>query len=160
MSNVVERSKPYVRSSIFRDCTELSQSMCEEDKREIWHMSRSSPLDALKNGLFHSEYCWTVQWGNKVVAMFGVSRIDDVTGVPWMLASEDLKKIKKSFLRECHQYVSKMSEGYEVMTNCVWVENDIHVQWLKWLGFKFLPAKPMGYDGELFYEFYKVNENV
>lgn len=134
--------------------------MREEDKREIWHMSRSSPLNALMSGLLYGESCWTVQWGNKVVAMFGVTRTDEVTGSPWMLASEDLKKIKLPFLRECHQYVEVMSEDFEILTNCVWSQNNIHIQWLKWLGFKFLPAKPMGYDGELFYEFYKVKENV
>lgn len=156
MSNAVVGSKPYVRSSIFRDCTALAETMREEDKREIWHLARSSPLNALMDGMFYGEHCWTVQWGHKVVAMFGVTRDDEVSGTPWMLASDDLKKIKKSFLRECHSYVELMFKDFDVLTNYVWAENTVHIEWLKWLGFKFLPAKPMGYDGELFYEFYKV----
>jgi hypothetical protein len=156
MSNEAGVFKPFVRASTFNDCIELSKTMREEDKREIWHISRSSPLNSLIDGLLHSSKCWTVEWKGSVVAMFGVVRHDDVVGVPWMLASEDLKKIKKSFLRECHQYVERMFDGFQVLTNCAWSQNTIHIQWLKWLGFKFLPARVKGYDGELFYEFYKV----
>lgn len=156
MSREVDKSKPFVRPSVPQDCTELSLTMREEDKQEIWHYARLEPLPALLGGLFVSKPCWTVEWQGKVVAMFGVSPQDDLVGIPWMLASEDLKKIKKSFLKECHSYVQKMFSGYEVLTNYAWSKNDIHIQWLKWLGFKFFPAKPMGYDGELFYEFYKV----
>lgn len=81
-------------------------------------------------------------------------------GVPWMLASDDLKRIRKSFLKECRAYVQEMSQGFQILTNSAWSQNDVHVQWLKWLGFKFFKAKPMGYDNELFYEFYKVSDNV
>lgn len=160
MSNVADKSKPFVRPSVYKDCLELSTTMREEDKQEIWHSSRSSPLLALVGGLQVSSPCWTVMWEGKVIAMFGVSPQDNLVGIPWMLASEDLKNIKKSFLKECHSYVQMMFTGYEVLTNHAWSKNDIHIQWLRWLGFKFFPAKPMGYDGELFYEFYKVKEYV
>lgn len=156
MLNEAGLSKPFVRAPKIDDCIELSRSMREEDKREIWHFGRVSPLVALLDGLQYSSKCWTVEWQGRVVAMFGVTKQDDDVGIPWMLASEDLKKIKKSFLRECHQYVERMFDGYQVLTNCAWSQNTIHIQWLKWLGFKFLPARAKGYDGELFYEFYKV----
>lgn len=156
MSNEAEVLKPFVRAPKLKDCIELSRTMREEDKREIWHFARLSPLNALMDGMLYGDKCWTVEYRSKVIAMFGVAKANNGEGVPWMLASEDLKKIKKSFLKECHQYVERMFDGYEVLTNCVWSQNTIHIQWLRWLGFKFLPAKPMGYDGELFYEFYKV----
>ena len=155
MSREVERSKPFVRPSTPKDCHELSLTMREEDKREVYHFDRLSPLVVLFDGLTGGK-CWTVEWNNKVVAMFGVVRKDNITGIPWMLASDDLKHIKKSFLKECHDYVELMFDGFEVLTNYVWAKNDVHIQWLKWLGFKFFDAKPFGYDRELFYEFYKV----
>lgn len=156
MSNEAGLSKPFVRAPTFQDCIELSKTMREEDKREIWHYARLSPLNSLIEGLHYSDRCWTVEWNGSVVAMFGVVREEEDVGVPWMLASEDLKKIKKSFLRECHQYVERMFDGFQVLKNCAWSQNNIHIQWLKWLGFQFLPARPQGFDGELFYEFYKV----
>jgi hypothetical protein len=156
MLNEAGLSKPFVRAPKLQDCIELSNSMREEDKREIWHYSRVSPLVCLIDGLTYGEKCWTVEYNGSVIAMFGVTRQDEITGIPWMLASEDLKKIKKSFLRECHQYVERMFDGFQVLKNCAWSQNTIHIQWLKWLGFRFFPAQPKGYDGELFYEFYKV----
>lgn len=160
MSREVEASKPFVRSSKPTDCHELSLTMREEDKREIYHWDRLSPLTALFDG-FTAGKCWTVEWKGKVVAMFGVAKTKDPNvGQPWMLASDDLKRIRKSFLKECHAYVELMFDGYQVLSNHAWAKNDIHIQWLKWLGFKFFPAKHMGYDRELFYEFYKVNNHV
>lgn len=156
MSNEAKRSKPFVRSPTPKDCQELALTMREEDTREIWHFARLSPLDALLSGLLGSSKCWTVEWDGKAIAMFGVCRQSDDVGQPWMLASNDLSKIKKSFLKECRSYLDLMFDGFEVLTNCAWAKNDVHIQWLKWLGFSFFKAKPMGFDNELFYEFYKV----
>lgn len=156
MSNEAKLSKPFARPATLQDCIELSKTMREEDKREIWHIARSSPLNSLVDGFFYSSKCWTVEWQGRVVAIFGVCPQDELVGVPWMLASDDLKRIRKSFLKECHRYLQEMSQGFQILTNSAWSQNEVHIQWLKWLGFKFLKAKPMGYDNELFYEFYKV----
>lgn len=160
MSREVNRSKPFVRPTVPADCIELASTMRVEDKEEIWHSSRILPLDALRLGLNYSDVCWTVEWEDKVVAIFGVSRKDDLVGIPWMLASEDLKKIRKSFLKESKDYLEQMFQGYTLLSNSAWSKNTIHIQWLRWLGFSFLPAQPRGLEGELFYEFYKVNNYV
>lgn len=160
MSNEAKVSKPFARPATLQDCIELSNTMREEDRKEIWHSSRSSPLNALIDGLQFSTKCWTVEWQGRVVAMFGISPQDELVGVPWMLASDDLKRIRKSFLKECRVYLKEMSKGFQLLTNSAWSQNDVHIQWLKWLGFKFLRAKPMGYDNELFYEFYGVIQDV
>jgi len=130
--------------------------MRKADQQEIWHSSRSTPLQALFNG-YHYGKCWSgVNHTNEeVFMMFGVSRRDEFTGVPWMLASDERSKVKSIFIKECGSHVEQMFEGYDLLTNHVWSKNVVHIKWLKWLGFKFLPAQPMGIDGELFYEFYK-----
>lgn len=156
MSNEANRSNPFARPATPKDCQELALTMREEDKREIWHFARFSPLDALLSGLLGSSKCWAVEWDGRVIAMFGVCPQDDLVGQPWMLASDELKEIAKPFVRECRTYVEEMFDGFQVLTNHAWSKNDIHIQWLKWLGFQFFEAKPMGFDNELFYEFYKV----
>jgi len=160
MSREVNRSKPFVRPTVAGDCTELAVTMRVEDREEIWHSSEVSPIVALNYCLSLSALCFTVEWEGKVVAMFGVSRKDELVGVPWMVASEDLKKIRKSFLKESKAYLEQMFQGYEILSNTAWSKNTIHIQWLRWLGFSFLPSKPVGKGGELFYEFYKVNNYV
>lgn len=155
MSNEVKLSKPFVREAVLTDCEELAATMRQEDVQELWYHSRTSPLEALLNG-FGWGNCKTVEWQGRVVAMFGVSCEVNGVGVCWMLASDDLVKIKKSFLKECHKYVRDMHKDYPVLGNMVWAGNAVHVQWLKWLGFQFQPAVAYGADGELFHEFFKV----
>lgn len=159
MSNGVKLSKPFVREAVRADCTELAATMRQEDVQELWHHSRTCPLDALVNG-FEWGSCKTVEWQGRVVAMFGVSGEVHGVGICWMLASDELVKIKKSFLKECSKYVRDMHKDYPVLGNMVWAGNAVHIQWLKWLGFQFQPAVALGADGELFHEFFKVREDV
>lgn len=160
MSNAVRPCKPYVRDTTVKDCAELAVTMREEDKREVWHASRSSPKDVLLKSVSSSRLCWTVMWQGKVVAIFGVCGTKNDTGIPWMLASDDLVKIRKSFLRECKDYVNKMQEHHPLLANIAWTKNTVHIQWLKWLGFEFQEPFPFGEDQELFTYFYRKTQHV
>lgn len=160
MSREVSQSKPYAREARFEDCAELALTMRKEDREEIWHHSRFTPLLALQGGLLMSKKCWSIIRDDRVVGMFGVASVDGTIGVPWMLASDELVDIQIAFLRGCKDYLEEMFQGFELLCNSVWIGNAVHIRWLRWMGFKFLPAKPAGPDGELFYEFYKVNYNV
>lgn len=131
--------------------------MRQEDKDEIWHLARIKPLDALLLSFDHAKNNETALLDGKVVMIFGTGDQGDGFGCPWMLASDLLKEVRKPFLRESHLALSRMSEGFHTLHNVVWSKNREHVRWLRWLGFSFLPAVPMGPDGELFYPFFKVN---
>ena len=43
-------------------------------------------------------------------------------------------------------------EGY--LKNYVWLGNDLHIKWLKWMGAEFEEPIYYGYDGQPFKEFY------
>jgi hypothetical protein len=159
MSNVASQSKPFVRKAVLSDCEELSKTMRQEDVQEIWHSSRTAPLEALRDG-FAWPLCFTVEWRGRVVAMFGVGGERGKFGFPWMLASDDLVKIKRPFIRECRKHVDEMHKEYPVLCNMAWARNTVHVEWLKWLGFELIEARPHGPDGELFNEFFKVKPCV
>lgn len=131
--------------------------MRQEDKDEIWHLARLTPHEALEASYHFCSYNMTVLLDNKVALIFGVGGEKGGVGIPWMLASPLLKKVRKPFLREAKSFLDEMSEGYPVLHNMAWSKNTEHIRWLKWLGFTFLPGKPMGPDGEIYIEFYKVN---
>ena len=154
MSNEVVACKPFVRRARAEDVPFLAENVREEDRLEIWHSARKTPLEAFQTGYEVSDTPYTVEWQGKPVAMFGVSGLDGV-GVPWMLATDDLKKIRKSFLRECRSYVEELNNEYPLLVNVVWAGNDVHIQWLKWLGFKFEAPIRMGPDNEMFIRFYR-----
>lgn len=153
MSNGASRSKPYVRDAVFSDCFDLAPRLRSEDVQEIKYASGSSPLTALEMSYNASSKCWAVVFNEKVIALFGVCK-QDTWGVPWMLASDELKDIRKSFLRECREYVQKMGEGCAYLTNFVWIGNEVHIKWLHWLGFKFLEPVEYGKANMLFRQFY------
>lgn len=155
MSNVVEECKPFVREAKLMDTAYLSFNIREEDKKEIWHLARKSPQQAFMDGFHFSDFPYVIEHNTKPIAMFGVVEISPTLGCPWMLATHDLKDIKKDFLRECKDYVDRMHDKYETLCNVVWSKNHTHIRWLNWLGFQFQEPEPMGPDKELFIPFSK-----
>lgn len=158
--NLERACKPFVREAKLVDVLILSCHIRDCDRREIWHMAHKLPIDAFMDGYKVSDKPYVVEWKGKPIAMFGVSGNKGSVGVPWMLATDDIQKIAKSFLRECKPYVEKMHDDYPVLTNFVWSKNEVHIAWLKWLGFTFGDAVPMGPDNELFINFHKVKDYV
>ena len=130
--------------------------MRQEDKDEIWHLARVTPKDALMLGYKTCKFNRSVLLDGRVVFIYGVGDGGDGVGVPWMLASPLLTEVRKQFLRESKQALEEMFQGYRELRNVAWSKNREHIRWLKWLGFEFKPAVPMGPDGELYHEFFKV----
>jgi hypothetical protein len=154
MSNEVVACKPFVRRARAEDIPFLAENIREDDRLEIWHGYRVTPEEAFQTGYDVSDTPYTVEWKGNPVAMFGVSGVEGV-GVPWMLATDDLKKIRKSFLKECRSYVEELNNEYPLLVNQVWAKNTTHIQWLKWLDFQFDIPVEMGPDNEMFIRFYK-----
>lgn len=130
--------------------------MRQEDKDEIWHLARSSPGDALRAGFIGGEICRTMLLDGHVVCIFGIGGIKGEVGVPWLLASDLLKKVRKTFIRQAKDTLAEISKGYPLLINVAWTKNTEHIRWLKWMGFDFGVPKKMGPDGEYYIEFHKV----
>lgn len=160
MSNAAGACKPFVRDAKLIDCLILGTHCRMSDRWEIWHSSRKTPTEAFVTGYQVSDRPLVIEWAGMPIAMFGVSGNKGSVGVPWMLGTDEIQKIGKTLLRECRSYVDEMHRHYPVLTNYVWAKNTVHIAWLKWLGFEFGEAKPMGPDNELFIHFHKVKQDV
>jgi hypothetical protein len=160
MSNGVKVCEPFVRPAKLVDALILGANIRECDRWEIWHLARKAPADAFLDGYRTSDDPYVIEWQGKPIAMFGVSGNKGSIGVPWMLGTDDIKKIKKALLSQCKDYLERMHVDYPTLTNFVWSKNLVHIAWLKWLGFTFGEARPMGPDNELFIHFYKVKQYV
>lgn len=57
--------------------------------------------------------------------------------VVWMLCTNKVEQNKIKFLRFIKDYYSKVIEKEEWLYNYVWLGNELHVKWLKWLGATF-----------------------
>ena len=84
--------------------------------------------------------------------MFGVSK----DGAIFLLASNEIKRIRFSFLRESRKVVDFLNTKYPILWNFVDCRNELHLRWLKWCGFKFLRKIKYGVSQKPFYEFIRI----
>lgn len=132
----------------------IATNMRSADVKEIWVSHRSLPAKALRSGL-RSERCWTALINGEPAVMFGVcdKSILTRTGIPWLLATDELMSIKKQFLTYSKEYIQKSMKGYNVLENHVHVDNKLSIRWLKWIGFTLVEKIPFGIEGEMFWHF-------
>ena len=141
------------RLSIHEDCQYLADKLRYEDKREILDATGFTPISGLTFSYVSSEVCFTIVDKNNIpVGMFGVSK----DGAIFLLASNEIKRIRYSFLRESRKVVDFLNTKYPMLWNFVDCRNELHLRWLKWCGFKFLRKIKYGVSQKPFYEFIKI----
>lgn len=145
-------SRPLIRPYTWGDELEVAAEMRPEDVQEIWHASRSTPLESLQRGLQVSSDLHAVEYRMAPIALLGVVGVRGVAGAPWMLATPDMKHCA-GLLRECRRMVDGWAEEYGYLTNAVWQGNSHHIDWLNWLGFTFDGSDIR--NGETFLHFHR-----
>lgn len=58
-------------------------------------------------------------------------------GLVWMLCTKSVERNKIRFLRYTKELLEDTIKTIPRLYNCVWLKNDLHVKWLKWLGATF-----------------------
>lgn len=143
--------KPYHRLSILQDVVDLAPKLRPEDRRECEALGRT-PEQSLCLGYLQSTSCKSViDSRGVVVAMYGVSFAEEGVGRVWMLGSKGLLKISRAFLKGSKGEVAAMYKLYPQMGNIIDSRNELHIRWIRWLGFKLL-GEVMVNDVK-FYEF-------
>ena len=140
----------------------VSGRMRQSDQDEIMASSGITPFQALHDGFLRSAYCWTALTDNEPCAMFGVVRESPISnkGIPWLLATDQMRLNKKRFLIDGVKYMRLILEIFPDLYNFVDTRNKESIRWLKWLGFEILPAIKYGLNGELFHPFVLRLRNV
>jgi len=144
-----------VRESIQDDVVQLSKNMRESDKAEIWASNHLTPFEALDKGLENSSFCLTVENG-RPIAMFGTSCESLIASraAVWLLASDDLVKIQRRFLRYSRTFIDIMLSRYPYLENYVDVRNKKSITWLKLCGATIEEPVPYGVEQMMFSHFY------
>lgn len=150
----------FYRASTVNDCEQLAPIMREADAREVMASGGWTPLGALLASLVNAEEANTIIHEDRVIGMFGVGSSEDSdTGIPWLLASEEINEISFQFLRESRHWIRRVQDKYPLLCNYVAAENTVAVQWLRFLGFKFIREIENFMDGGLtFYEFVRIKD--
>lgn len=150
-----------VRPARPEDAASLAPILRQADLREIEAGSGKPPLEVLTNGLRLSTQAYAAELpSGEIVALFGVGpTAEPQLGVVWMLGSEKLKTIRFTVLRHSKEWLKTLSSAYPLLGNVVDARNTLHVDWLRWMGFRFLRRAPLGRKGEEFIEFVKLKDS-
>ena len=132
-------------------CTQLANRLRASDQLEIYRASGQNCLEALLSSIQVSDedLQWTALLRGHPVAMFGANDISPENdplscGGIWMLASPAIYTNKLDFMRTCKEYLAKMHERYEFLTNFIDADNVPSMMWLVRLGFHPVATVPYG----------------
>lgn len=148
-----------IRAATLEDAAIIAPLLREADKNEIAAMFGGDPTNALKFSIRNSDVAnIAFRSDDTPLAIFGLGVHEDV-GVPWMMATDELKRHVKDFLRLSWVYITGWSMDHKVLTNYVDARNTVHINWLTHMGFTVVRAPYyIGKDPNVpFYVFYRSN---
>ena len=166
MGRMVSRTREKViklfsRPATIDDVAYIAARMRKEDREECFANAGSSPIQSLFEGYFTSKPCMTaISRHGYPMAMYGVSRVSDMSASIWMLGCENMLKDtrdKYEFLRQSRIELKKLQKLYPVLFNYIDARNTVHLRWLLYMGFTIIKKHEVfGYEGLPFYEFVKI----
>ena len=153
-------TKPYYRPSKEEDCYILAPNLRHQDELEIRYGIGLNNEEALVTSFNLSKAeCNSIIHNDTVIGMFGVGLDPEhkTHALPWLLGSDEIIKVQKSFLKESKIWVDKITKEYDLLYNYVHIGNRVSIKWLKYLGFTFIRLIPeYGVGKKPFYEFVKI----
>lgn len=144
-----------VRKATFEDCALLAPNLRTFEVKEIWAMSKMTPMDALKYAFNNSIFAYTWIVNDVPACMFGLrsdSFLDD-NAFFWMLTTHVIEKHKKSFYKESLIQTRKLTTIFPKLFGYVDARYISSINWIRRLGFTIEPALPIGELNLLFHRF-------
>lgn len=129
----------------------------EADKQEVLASCGMDANAVLKLGVKCSELCWIALVDDEPTVCFGARRVSALSdkGVPWLLATEGVYRVTKTFVKCSRGYVDLMASAMPVLENWIDARNTLSIRWLKWCGFTMAEKpEPFGYQKLPFFKFW------
>lgn len=135
--------KPGIRASELADVHHLQNLLREADMVELRAQKMDSTA-ALMHGYFRSyPHSYTITVDDEPVAMYGVvPGLDPNIAAIWLLGSDKLLEAQIWFLRNAKGVLEDLISGFDLVHNVVHEDNEVHIRWLRWMGFSFLRHTP------------------
>lgn len=124
----------------------LTLALRKADREEVEALTGRNPREVLVESVKVSQKAWAGLADDRLVCLFGVAPLSltGVTGIPWLVGSDDICTYSRQFLRRNRAYVREMLADFPVLRNVVDQRNTVSIRWLRWLGFSFGEPLPMG----------------
>lgn len=117
---------------------QLGPHMKHADREEVKAASGLEPLEVLLKSLELSEKAYALVAEGEVIALGGVVRLNDTTGIPWALTSDKIALYPKQLCRITKELIKVFHKSYPLLTNFCDARNTTTIRWLKWCGFQFV----------------------
>lgn len=141
-----------IRPAVMDDAQRIAPLLREKDVREIAAASGLTPEVSL--------FLAFVGPGERVIAetpngdpilIGGIKPTHANAAAIWMLATPLLEQYALPSVRMTRRWIDEWHKTYPLLWNRAWEDNDLHVRWLKALGFSFIRRMPV--RGNTFIEF-------
>lgn len=134
-------SRLQFRPAQIQDADALAPILRTADRLEIQAVVGRDPAQTLRDGIASSDPCWAVlNASGDVISLFGV--VPDPgnprSGMIWLLGSEELATNPFAVLRASRAWVNRIHQHYDYFWNYVDSRNQVHIDWLRWCGFRFV----------------------
>jgi len=153
----------YLRPTTVNDIAFLAPKLRQADRNECLAATGREPLGVLKDGLRLGDKTMTMVAPTGIpVGMLGVGKsIIQDAGVIWLCATDDIEKYQMTFLRNSKKVLRLLQQDYLALHNCVDARNELHINWLRWMGFTFIKKhEKWGVGQKPFLEFIRIQQNV
>ena len=136
----------------------VAENMSPLDVNEVLASGGFTPLMALTFSVLHSEESLVILVDGEPVAVFGLASLssNNQVGLPWLLTTPGLLKIRKYFLKHSWDWMQLYLEKYPTLTVATDARHYQSHQWLLWLGFDIVEVIPHFGFGQL--PFYRLEK--
>lgn len=133
----------------------VAENMRQADREELEALGQDSE-EGIWQAFRASEQAWVMQ-EDAPMCVFGVIPTNLLTGegIIWLLGTDNVKRHARGFLEVSPGCLQKIMATYSHLHNYVDQRNKASIRWLKWMGFEFQEAQPLGPRGLPFHRFDK-----
>lgn len=135
------------------DVMQIAHGLRQIDRHELeitGGVTGRGPVEAVAHGWRVSTYRRVFKADGEPIVVYGVapSGFNDGDGAPWMVATDAITRVPRSFLKASISEVQAMRRGWVELRNATHMDNVVSLQWLRWLGFR-VSNEPLGPGGVL-----------
>lgn len=119
------------------------------DKKEATLRCDEGAKVSMIRGLLHGNETHSVRFKDELIAIYGVADNKTI----WMMGTDRLGDADILFAhRIVKKEIKKLVQKYGVLENFVWANNLVHIDWIKFAGFRFT-GHDFTYNNETFLHF-------
>ena len=125
------------RHPTIEDIEYITDNIRPDDKKEINIVCEHDIYTALMESARSSDECAIATIDDRPVCIFGVQRHSDRLGFVWLIGTNELDTVPRSFVKYSRKVLDELhtNSRCDIIGNIMYVRNNLHKKWLSWLGF-------------------------